>query len=326
MGILSPDVIGPQGQADAQFQPYTITSGTGSSQAQVGENGGLNIQSGLNPALGALSNQSTVGAGLSQNALQASLGNNQSPFSNAQFSSGNQGLTGGQMGSSFAAQPFDINQATDQYFQQGMDVLNPAFQQQNTQLAQSLQGSGRGGLQVASGALGAGNGGMLNPDAYATGNAQSNALANLYQQSRRAALGEQNQQFGQALNTEQQQMAAGGQLFNQDLAAAQQNYNQNLGGFQANQGQMMNLSGINQQQMANLGLFGQLEGQNFNQGLAAEQIRTNAAADSYFNPTVRESVGSSAVSGIINGLTGNETVQNYVVDGIGSAWDSLWSS
>ena len=268
----------------------------------------------------------------------------------------------------FQAQPFDINSATDSYFQQGMNVLNPAFEQQNSNLAQSLQGSGRGGLQLASGGMGAGGGGMMNPDAYATGNAQSNAMANLYQQSRQSALGEQAQNFGQNLNTNQQQMAqmgqqfgqdatgtqlnaalqgqnygqglstsqqqaalqgqnygqnlgteqqrmgAMGQLFGQDLAGGQQRFNQNLQGFSANQQQLQGMSQMNQQQMANLGLFAGMEGNLFNQGLAAEQVRAGAMADSASQAGQK---GQSSASRAWGSLLGGATSSDKFWEGIG---------
>ena len=369
------------------------------------------------------------------------------PFQNTAGDVGSFDPSGGTPVDQFQNEPFDINKATDAYFQQGMNVLNPAFQQQNSNLAQSLQGSGRGGLQLASGGQGAGGGGMMNPDAYQTGNAQSNALANLYQQSRGAALGEQAQNFGQNLNTSQQQMAqmgqnfgqdastaqlqaalqgqtfgqglntsqqqmsqlgqmfgqdvtgtqlgaslqgqqfgqdlsesqqmaalqgqgygqglgtsqqqaalqaqrygqglstnqqmaalqgqqygqnlgteqqrmsALGQLFGQDLAAGGQRFNQDLQRFGANQGQLTNLSNINQQQMSNLGLFAGMEGDLFNQGLAAEQVRSGANAGSMYQPQQRrESTASRLGGALVGGLAGNENVFSGAQD----IWGNLF--
>lgn len=475
MGIES---FGP-----ARFQPYTITTGTGGAYATTDEDGNNLFGSGLNPALGGVSNQATEGAGLSQGAFQNALANNQGGFNSPQFQSQYQGLGGGNQnypqagnlgpdsfgvrtggfkgaptgggfgtqpvtgvygpggyiagtepdprfsgmptrpqtgtmdslmytdpitgeqktgsstdigyrnklndyfnenegaqdyynsrqpdfgggkgpeqsilggppqldpgfgysedafqqapqfqqpqssgpqGNNFQSQPFDINAATDSYFQQGMDVLNPAFQQQNSNLAQSLQGSGRGGLQLASGGLGAGAGGMLNPDAYQTGNAQSNAMAQLYQQSRQSALGEQAQRYGQDLGTEQQRMSGLGQLFGQDLAAGGQQFNQNLQGFGANQGQLQNMSGINQQQMANLGLFAGMEGDLFNQGLAAEQVRSGANAGSMYQPQQgRESTASRLGGALVGGLAGNENLFSGAKDLWGSIFDTNTTS
>jgi len=315
MSIFDPTVMDTRNNTASMFQPYTVTTGTGTTQGTVGGNFGTQLSGPLNT----VSNMSTVGAGQSQAALQDSMAQNQGQFSNPVFNSANQGLVGGMQGANFMAPAFDINQATDQYFQQGMDVLNPAFAQQNANLAQSLQGSGRGGLMLSSGAMGAGGGGMVNPDMYNTGAAQNNALANLYQQSRQSALGEQNQMFGQGLTAEQQRMNAGGQLFNQDLATGQQNYNQNLGGFEANQAQMNNLSNINQQQMANLGLFGTLENNLFSQGLAAEQVRSGANASSMYNPQTQESLPSSLTGAAVAGLAGNANIGAMT----GGMWDAI---
>ena len=226
----------------------------------------------------------------------------QQPMPQQQQPMQQQQQTNGPQGNNFTPEAFDINKATNDYFQQGMNVLNPQFQQQNANLAQSLQGSGRGGLQLASGSLGAGDGGLLNPDAYQTGNAQSNALANLYQQSRGSALGEQNQMYGQGLTTEQQRMAGLGQLYGQDAATAQQNYNQSLGAFGANQNQMLNYSDLNQSQMANLGMFSGMENDLTKLGLTAEQMRAAAAKGSYYTPDIRESSGSKLMGSIMGGI------------------------
>jgi len=381
MSIFDENTTGPVSDPDSRFQPYTVTTGTGQAYASENPNGGMNFGSGLNPALGMLSNASTLGAAESQLALQNSLAQNQGGFSAPQFQSQYQGLgggnqnypmasnqrtfnaaggggkgpeqgnnggpprmdssfgyseapqmsipsfgggqaNGGPQGDQYTPQAFNINQATDDYFQQGMNVLNPAFQQQNSNLAQALQGSGRGGLQLAAGGMGAGNGGMLNPDAYATGNAQSNVMANLYQQSRQSALGEQAQRYGQDIGTEQQRMGAMGQLFGQDMAANGQQFNQNLQGFTANQGQLQNLSGLNQQQMANLGLFAGMEGNLFNQGLAAEQIRSGANAGSMFQPQVTESTASNLTGNLIGGLAGNKAFGSK----IGGMFEDWWNS
>ena len=303
----------------AKFQPYTVTSGAGSSGATFDDDGNMSLNSSLNPAYQGAADQALAGYDQFGNNLSNMAAANAGQFSPQGFNSANQGMTGGMMGTNFSGQPFDVGQATDDYFQQGLGVLNPQFAQQNANLAQSLQGSGRGGLMLSSGAMGAGGGGMVNPDMYNTGAAQNNALANLYQQSRQSALGEQNQMYGQALNSETQRMNAGGQLFNQDLATGQQNYNQNLGGFQANQAQMNNLSNINQQQMANLGLFGQLENSLFAQGLAAEQIRSGANAASMYNPQIQESLPSSLTGAAVSGLASNDNIKEIT----GGMWDDI---
>ena len=305
----------------AQFQPYTVTSGTGTSGATVNaETGETNYITGLNPTLSAAQGATQAGYGQTQGAANQMMLNNQQSFNPTRFASDNQGMTGGMMGTNFTGPEFNMQQATNDYFQQGLGVLNPQFAQQNANLAQSLQGSGRGGLMLSSGAMGAGGGGMVNPDMYNTGAAQNNALANLYQQSRQSALGEQNQMYGQALNAETQRMNAGGQLFNQDLAAGQQNYNQNLGGFQANQGQLALYQQLANQQLQNSGMFADMEGNVFNQGLAGEQVRTGANADA--TTVTRGNQTPSMFNNVVGGFLQNENVQNSAIDGLSSLWDS----
>ena len=306
---------------NAMFQPYTLTSGTGVSSSTVNpQTGQVNYLTGLNPTLSNAQGAAQTNYGQTQNIANQLMANNQGGFNGGSFSSSNQGLTGGMMGSDFSGQPFDINQATDQYFQQGMNVLNPAFQQQNSNLAQSLQGSGRGGLMLSAGAVGADGGGMVNPDMYNTGAAQSNALANLYQQSRQSALGEQNQMFGQGLTAEQQRMAAGGQMFNQDLAAAQQAYNQNLGTFQTNQGQAALYQQLANQQLGGLGMFSDMENNLYSQGLAGEQVRTGSNADAM--SVVPGGVPSPTfLNSALSAVAGHSGVQDAAFEGIKNLWN-----
>ena len=285
----------------ADFQPYTLTSGAGSSRATFDDDGNMTVRGQLSGANqqaqnNALNNYNQLGGQVTNMAIRSA-----DPFMNQQFESANQGMTGGMMGTNFSGQPFDVGQATDDYFQQGLGVLNPQFAQQNANLAQSLQGSGRGGLMLSSGAMGAGGGGMVNPDMYNTGAAQSNALANLYQQSRQSALGEQNQMYNQGLSAEQQRMLAGGQLFNQDLATGQQNYNQNLGAFGANQDQLTNYANLQNQQLQNYGMFNAMESDLIGQGLSAEQARAAAAAGSTYMQPAYESGASKILGSIAQG-------------------------
>ena len=285
----------------AEFQPYTLTSGAGSSGATFDDDGNMTVSAQLSGANqqaqnNALNKYNQLGGQVTNMAIRSA-----DPFMNQQFESANQGMTGGMMGTNFSGQPFDVGQATDDYFQQGLGVLNPQFAQQNANLAQSLQGSGRGGLMLSSGAMGAGGGGMVNPDMYNTGAAQSNALANLYQQSRQSALGEQNQMYNQGLSAEQQRMLAGGQLFNQDLATGQQNYNQNLGAFGANQDQLTNYANLQNQQLQNYGMFNAMESDLIGQGLSAEQARAAAAAGSTYMQPAYESTASKIFGSVAKG-------------------------
>jgi hypothetical protein len=113
---------------------------------------------------------------------------------------------------------FDPAQATQGYFDAGMNVLNPIFAQQQNQMQNNLFGSGRLGLMLAGDAAGAGAGaGMVNPDAFGLARGQGQAMTDLYANSRAAAMQE------------------GGQMFNQSLQGyqenelARQNYLQQLG-------------------------------------------------------------------------------------------------
>tara|TARA_A100001015_G_scaffold280588_1_gene342944 strand:- start:518 stop:1339 length:822 start_codon:yes stop_codon:yes gene_type:complete len=98
---------------------------------------------------------------------------------------------------------FDPTQATQSYFQAGQAMLDPVFAQQRQQLQGDLFGSGRLGLKIAGEGVGAGAGGMVNPDAFGLGRAQSQALTDLYGQSREAAMAEGQQMFQQALGSYQ---------------------------------------------------------------------------------------------------------------------------
>jgi len=144
---------------------------------------------------------------------------------------------------------FDPAQATQSYFNAGMDVLNPVFAQQQNQLQNNLFGSGRMGLMLSGDAAGAGTGGgMVNPDAFGLAKGQGQAMTDLYSGSRAAAMQE------------------GNQLFNQSLSAFQQN--------EANRQNYLQQLGVGQSGMLNQALG--LDEQSRNAALAAlkmEQIR-----------------------------------------------------
>ena len=91
-------------------------------------------------------------------------------------------------------------------------LLEPEFEQQRQQLQSDLFGSGRLGLQLAGETAGAGTG-MVQPDAYGLGLAQSRALAELSALARQQAQQEQQQAFSQAaqqfaINEQQKQLQA----------------------------------------------------------------------------------------------------------------------
>ena len=82
------------------------------------------------------------------------------------------------------------NKELEIYLLTSSALLEPEFEQQRQQLQSDLFGSGRLGLQLAGETAGAGTG-MVQPDAYGLGLAQSRALADLGLSSRDQALEEQ---------------------------------------------------------------------------------------------------------------------------------------
>ena len=149
---------------------------------------------------------------------------------------------------------FDPAQATQGYFDAGMNVLNPIFAQQQNQMQNNLFGSGRLGLMLAGDAAGAGAGtGMVNPDAFGLARGQGQAMTDLYANSRAAAMQEGDQMFNQSLK---------GYQLNE---LARQNYLQQLGVGQS--GMLNQALGIDEQSR-NAAL----------QALGMEQIRGNMVA------------------------------------------------
>ena len=216
----------------AQFQPYTYTSTIGTT---TGKPSGLafNVGSDIDPQLTALQ-QTALGA--TQPFLQGYLGQAQEAI--PMFS-------GVDDGEQRAADIFRTQSA----------LLQPEFAQQRQQLQSDLFGRGRLGLQLASETAGAGNVGMVQPDAYGLGLAQSRALAELSSSARTQAKGEQAQAFEQAL---------GGYTTN--LASRQQQLSNLLGGLQTGLGTAGTVTEFEQ------GLV--------NQGLSIEQARAAAQAAS----------------------------------------------
>jgi len=147
----------------AYFKPYTVTTGSGTS----GYTSGGDFYSQLSAPY--------------QQVLGSALGGAGNLFSQA------------------AA--FDPTQRAGQIFGEQSALLQPAFEQQATQLQSRLFGGGRLGLRLAgeSQGLGAGSG-MVSPDALGLGRAQQQTLAQLAADARSQAFGEQ---------TQLQQMASG---------------------------------------------------------------------------------------------------------------------
>lgn len=111
---------------------------------------------------------------------------------------------------------YDPRAAQQQMFAEQSALLEPAFAQQRQKLQSDLFGSGRLGLMLAGETAGAGAGGMVQPDAFGLGRAQSETLAKLAAATRDQARVEQqslfDQQLRQAAYNEQQRQKLLGQL------------------------------------------------------------------------------------------------------------------
>jgi hypothetical protein len=142
--------------AQSVFRPYTVTTGSGSSQY-----------------LGDGQYQTTLSQPY-QNLLGTSLSGASNLF--------------GQLAN------FDPSRRAQEVFGEQSALLQPEFQRQAINLQQGLFGSGRLGLRLAgeSQGLGAGSG-MVQPDALGLGRAQQQTLAGLATQARNQAFGEQAQ-------------------------------------------------------------------------------------------------------------------------------------
>ena len=155
---------------DAVFKPYTLTTGVGSTEYDKENNAWSTT---LDPTL--------------QGIQQAGYGGVSGLMSQIPEAYGREAAQFG----------FDTNLAgrTSDIFREQSALLEPSFAQQRQQLQSDLFGSGRMGLMLAGEAAGAGAGGMVSPDAFGLGRAQSETLANLAAQSRQQALGEQLQGY-----------------------------------------------------------------------------------------------------------------------------------
>lgn len=141
---------------EAVFKPFTMTTGSGTSQY-----------------LGDGNYQSTLSAPYQQ-ILASSLGGAGNLFEQA------------------AA--FDPSARAAEVFDEQAALLQPQFEQQATALQNRLFGSGRLGLRLAGEGAGLGVGsGMVQPDALGLGRAQQQTLAELAAGSRAQAFGEQAQ-------------------------------------------------------------------------------------------------------------------------------------
>jgi hypothetical protein len=219
--------------AGAQFQPYSYKSLTGTSTG-TRQGDGYNFSQELSPELQELYR---YGQAQSQPFLSQYLNQAQAPVAGFDFNA-------------------DPRAREAEIFQQQQALLQPTLLQQQTQMQNNLFGSGRLGLQLSGDAAGAGAGiGMVNPDAYGLGLAQSRAIAELGPQARRMAQAEQEQAFGQAELS-----------YRLNQAAQQQQLQNLLGGYQSAFGAVGGIRGLEQ------GLTGQAAG--------LEEARAKAMAGS----------------------------------------------
>ena len=176
-----------------------------------GGKGGGGPSSSIDSRIVDMANEGTFKPYTISTSAGSAFGNDQGEFgasSSPAFTQAQQSAMSGanqlipQVADAFGRQPsqfsFDssLGDRTNSIFAEQSALLQPQFDQQRQALQNDLFGSGRMGLSLAGQAAGAGSTGMVNPDAFGLGQAQSQTLANLGAQSRQQALGEQQQQYG----------------------------------------------------------------------------------------------------------------------------------
>lgn len=284
--------------AEAVFKPYTVTTGSGTSQYADGElqarlsapyeglrQGSLGAAGSLLPMLtGAITQAPAQFGGYGQGLMD--LAATQAAQAPQRFSFDSPYAQQIQQQTLAAPQQFDYTPdlagRTEEIFGQQSALLQPEFQRQATELQGRLFGTGTLGKRLATP-----SGGMVQQDVMGLGEAQQRTLANLAGQARQQALGEEAQRYQQALGTfgtnvgQQQQalqnlLGAEAQQFGQATQqyglgqTAQQQALQNLLATQGQGfGQAAQGFGLNEQarqaQIANLmgaqqGMFGQAIG------------------------------------------------------------------
>ena len=146
-------------------------------------------------------------------------------------------------------------------------------------------GSGRLGLQLSGETAGAGAGtGMVQPDAYGLGLAQSRALAELSSSARTQAQGEQSQAYQQALQT-----------FATNEAQRQQQAKNLLGGFQGSLGGFASVMEL-EQALVNQGL-------NIEAARSAAQQASASSGAAFAKAGTPASSGGGLFSSLISGAT-----------------------
>jgi len=219
--------------AGVEFKPYSLTTSTGTTTGATTPDGGFGANVELDPTIAALGQAGYEGALGLQPDLLTAIKDRPDDF----------------------AFDYDPRAAAKEYYTEQAGLLEPQFAQQRQDLKNDLFGSGRMGLMLSGSSVGAGEGGMVSPDAFGLGRAQSQTLAGISADSRQRALAEQQGLFG---------IASGAYGMNQ---GAQQQYLQNLQGGSA--GLMGQGAGISELEM-NL----------INQGLSIEQARSGALSNS----------------------------------------------
>lgn len=244
----------PKPMKGAQFQPFTYRSLAGTA---TGERDGdkFNFSQELSPELKSLYSE---GLAQAQPFLTQYLTKAQAPVAGFDFNA-------------------DPRAREAEIFQQQTQLLQPELLRQQTQARDVMFGSGRLGLQLAGDTTGAG--GMVNPDAYNLGLAQSRAIAELAPQARQMAQAEQQQAFQQA-----QKSYALNQM------AQQQELENLLAGYTGALGTAQNVLGMEQN------VIGQAAG--------LEQARALAAAGSATAGAALQPQGGGLLTGLVGGIAG----------------------
>jgi hypothetical protein len=246
------------------FMPFIERNGL----ILYGKGGGKSSASTLNPEVAEIAKQGvfkpytlTTGTGTSSYAPETGfMGSVSQPYQNIQQAAlqGTQELLP-QYLAAVQQQPdqfafnADADQLTKDYFAQQSALLQPEFQQQNEQMKNTLFGSGRMGLSLSGESVGAGGGGLFNPDTFGLARAQSQTLAGVGAQSRQMALADAASRYG---------LESGAFGIN---AAQQQQRTANLGAGMA--GMFGTGSGVSE-----------IEANLMKLGLSAEQARSVASA------------------------------------------------
>lgn len=218
---------------EAQFKPYTYTNAAGTTASTLGSDGSYNVTSNIDPRLDRIGSS---GLDYSDQFLNSFMG--QAARDIPQFSWRD-----------------DVDGTSRRLFEEQSQLLKPAFEKQRQELQSDLFGSGRLGLKLASDAAGSVGGGMVNPDAYGLGRAQSQALGEVAMDSRRAAVNEEQDRFNRLMES-----------YNANQNAQQAQMKNYLTGYTGGMGAFENVLGF--------------EDELVNRGLTIEDLRANAQASS----------------------------------------------